>query len=89
MLSEFSDVTLGDLPNKLPPLCNIQHVIDLVSGSQLPNLPAYYMNPSEHAELKKQVEELLSKRFIRESLSPCVVPALFMPKNYGSLAHVC
>jgi len=31
LLYEFSDVTLGDLPNKLLPLSSIQHVIDLVS----------------------------------------------------------
>ena len=69
LLSEFSDVAPGDLPNELPPLRSIQHAIDLVSGSQLPNLPAYRNNPNEHAELKKHVKKLLSKGFIRESLS--------------------
>ena len=69
LLSEFSDVAPGDLPNELPPLRSIQHAIDLVSGSQLPNIPAYRNNPNEHAELKKHVKKLLSKGFIRESLS--------------------
>ena len=64
LLSKFSDVALEDLPNELPPLRSIQHAIDLVLGSQLPNLPAYYMNPSKHAELTKEVEKLLSKGFI-------------------------
>ena len=84
ILDDFSNLWPAELPNQLPLMRDVQHTIDLILGASLPNLSAYRMNPTEHAELKRQVDELLTKGFILESLSPYGVPTLLTLKNDGS-----
>ncbi|XP_074278570.1 uncharacterized protein LOC141602163 [Silene latifolia] len=45
LLEEFGDVFPNDLPAGLPPIRGIEHQIDLVPGSTLPNKAAYRCNP--------------------------------------------
>jgi len=42
------------------------------------------MAPAELVELKKQLEDLLEKQFIRPSVSPCGAPVLLVKKKDGS-----
>nr|XP_027127774.1 uncharacterized protein LOC113743905 [Coffea arabica] len=80
---EYQDVFPEDIPNGLPPLRGIEHQIDFIPGSSLPNKAPYRTNPEETKEQQRQVEELLSKGWIKESPSPCAVPVLLVPKKDG------
>ena len=55
LLKEFDDVIPEDLPTKLPPMCNIQHHIDLISDASLPKVPHYKMSSKENKIIKEKV----------------------------------
>jgi hypothetical protein len=76
LLQEFEDVFPEEMPSGLPPIIGIEHQIDFIPGAIIPNRLAYRSNPEETKELQKQVEDLLSKGYVRESMSPCAVPVL-------------
>uniref|UniRef100_A0A2N9GUV8 Reverse transcriptase domain-containing protein n=1 Tax=Fagus sylvatica TaxID=28930 RepID=A0A2N9GUV8_FAGSY len=63
---------------------NMYSFIDFVPGVAIPNRPAYRSNPEETKELQRQVEDLMSKGYVRESMSPCAVPVLLVPKKDGT-----
>ena len=68
----------------LPPSRSDPFTIELESGTAPLYKAPYRMAPAEMAELKKQLEDLLSKGFIRPSTSPWEAPVLFVKKKDGS-----
>ena len=84
LLQEYEDVFPAEIPPGLPPMRGIEHQIDLILGASLPNRAAYRTNPEETLEIQCQVQELHDKGYVRESLSPCSVPVLLVPKKDGS-----
>jgi hypothetical protein len=50
----------------------------------LPNRATCRANPEETKEIQRQVQDLLKREYIRESLSPCSVPVLLVPKKDGN-----
>ena len=84
VVREFPDVFPDDI-TKLPPNREVEFTIDLIPGTEPISIPPYRMAPVELRELKAQLEELLSKGFIRPSISPWGAPVLFMKKKDGSL----
>nr|GEZ13321.1 reverse transcriptase [Tanacetum cinerariifolium] len=83
LMNFYRQVFPTEIPPGLPPIRSIQHKIDFIPGSVLPNKPAYRTNPQQTIEIRKQVDKLLENGLIRESLSPCAVPTLLVPKKNG------
>ena len=84
IIKEFPDVFPVDISG-LPPDREVEFTIDLIPETEPISIPPYRMAPAEMRELKAQLEDLLSKGFIRLSISPWGAPVLFVKKKDGSL----
>ena len=69
IVREFPKVFLEDISD-LPPEREIEFSIDLVPGAGPISIAPCRMSPVELAELKKELEELLDKQFMKPSVSP-------------------
>ena len=84
VVCEFLYVFPKDLPG-LPPDREVEFSIELEPSTAPISRRPYRMAPKELAKMKKQLEELLEKGFIRPSSSPWGCPAIFMKKTDGTL----
>jgi hypothetical protein len=84
VVCEYPDVFPEELPG-MPTDRDIEFAIELQPGTAPISKRPYRMPPAELAELKKQLQELLDKGFIRPSTSPWGCPALFVKKKDESL----
>jgi hypothetical protein len=83
LLEEFADIVVDELPRSLPLIRSVSHHIDLIPGASFPNKATYRLMSKENEEVKIQVQYLLDKGLVRESLSLCVVPIVLSPKKDG------
>ncbi|GBG78411.1 hypothetical protein CBR_g26439 [Chara braunii] len=82
LLEEFKDLAEPPIGVVSRP---IQHRIEIEPGSRTPKGAVYRMSPRELEELRKQLDELLERGWIRPSSSPFEAPVLFVPRKEGEL----
>ena len=74
-------------PNELlgmPPDKDLEFVINLVPGTSPISKRPYRLHVDDQVELKQQIEDMLSKGFIRPSSSPWGAPVIFVAKKDGT-----
>jgi hypothetical protein len=84
VVCEYPDVFPDELSG-MPPDRDLEFAIELQPRTAPISKRPYRMPPAELAELKKQLQELLDKGFIRPSTSPWGCPVLFVKKKDESL----
>jgi hypothetical protein len=83
IVSEFPDVFPEELPG-MPPERKVEFAIELIPCTAPISKRAYRVFGPELVELKKQIDELLEKGYIRPSTSPWAAPVLFVEKKDGT-----
>jgi len=84
VVCEFPEVFLDEISD-VPLEREVEFSIDLVPGTKPVSMAPYRMSASELAELKKQLEDLLDKKFVRPSVSPWGALVLLVKKKDGSM----
>jgi hypothetical protein len=83
IVSEFPDMFPEELLG-MPPECTVEFAIELIPCTAPSSKRAYRVSGPELVELKKQIDKLLEKGYIRPSTSPWVAPVLFVEKKDGT-----
>ncbi|CAI5474821.1 unnamed protein product [Closterium sp. Yama58-4] len=85
IIRRYPEIFADDLPDGLPPQRPEDHRIELEPGAKPTVRSQWRLSQPELDELRKQLDYLLSKGFIRPSTSPYAAPILFTPKKDGGL----
>ncbi|XP_027915177.1 uncharacterized protein LOC114174540 [Vigna unguiculata] len=85
VVEEYADVFPNEIP-ELPQSRDVDFSIDLIPGAGPVSMAPYRMAPAELAELKKQIEDLLEKKFIQPSASPWGASILVKPEDVQKTA---
>jgi hypothetical protein len=83
IVCHYPDVFPADLPGLTTERESIFEIM-LVPGTQPIFRSPYKMAPVEQVELKRQIDELLAKGFIRPSVSPWAALVIFVEKKDGT-----
>ncbi|WVZ89549.1 hypothetical protein U9M48_035933 [Paspalum notatum var. saurae] len=73
----------------MPPDVDIEFLIELLPGTAPIAMRQYRMAPIEHEEVKKNIDELLAKGYIRPSSSPWAFPVLLVEKKDTDVKRMC
>jgi hypothetical protein len=83
VITEFHEL-FAPLPNG-PPKRDVYHHIPLIPDAKIPHKKQYRLSFTESQELRKQLDQLLERGWIRPSASPYGAPILFAAKKNGRL----
>ena len=68
----------------MPPERKVEFAIELIPGTTRISKRAYRVSGPELVEIKKQIDEMLEKGYIRPSTSPWAAQVLFVEKKDGT-----
>ncbi|WVZ93760.1 LOW QUALITY PROTEIN: hypothetical protein U9M48_039717 [Paspalum notatum var. saurae] len=88
VVCDYPDVFLDELPG-MPPDREIEFIIELLPGTAPIAKRPYRMAPIEKEEVKKNIDELLAKGYIRPSSSPWAFPVLLVEKKDTNEKRMC
>ncbi|WVZ63482.1 LOW QUALITY PROTEIN: hypothetical protein U9M48_013109 [Paspalum notatum var. saurae] len=88
IVCDYPDVFPDELPG-MPPDRDIEFLIELLRGTAPIAMRQYRMAPIEHEEVKKNIDELLAKGYIRPSSSPWAFPVLLVEKKDTDVKRMC
>lgn len=83
--NKYKEIIRNDLPTKKKQAEDmVQHEVNLKTDGRLPHLQPYRLTPKTEKILQAIIKDLLEKRFITPSTSPCSSPIVLVKKKDGS-----